>query len=349
VLLGVLLWPRPEALYRVTVLPSLGGKLMAATGINERGQVTGFAQMADGVFHFFLWDRESGLQDLGPAVQGNFYINDAGQIAGTTQDAAGNSLAFRWDRAQGMRILGTLGGPESMPTALNNHGQVVGWSGTPAGPSHAFIWDPTTGMRDLGTFGGAKSQALGINDAGQVLGSADSATEEFQPFLWDADGGMRAVNAPAASRAAWFSINNHGYALGHNDTHMFLWRSDLGVRNPFPRPGSYILPVVNDVNQVLFGEARHPKIVPVWARRFVQPVFRCYLWDPERGKIPLDPRVRPKLGEILCAWDLNNQGCIVGVLGNNYTKRGRAVLLEPIPERWRESDGAREDAESRSK
>jgi probable HAF family extracellular repeat protein len=60
ILLLFLLWPRPNALYRVTILASLGGGATAATGINDRGQVTGFAQTADGTFHFFLWDREKG-------------------------------------------------------------------------------------------------------------------------------------------------------------------------------------------------------------------------------------------------------------------------------------------------
>jgi probable HAF family extracellular repeat protein len=323
-----------QRLYRVTFLPSLGGDVTAATGINDRGQVTGFAQTPDGVFHFFLWDRENGVQDLGPALDTNFCINEAGQIAGTTRGAAGNRLAFLWERAQGMRVLGTLGGSESAAVGLNNHGRVVGWSHTAAGASHAFIWDQTTGMRDLGTFGGAKSDARWISDTGQVFGLADSATEEFQPFFWNCEKGMTAAGPPALPKAMWYGMNTRGYALGiERDGRLFLWREDVGIRRLFRTGGSYMLPVVNDANQILFGEAFYGALRHR-VRKLVPPAFHCYLWDPNRGRISLDDCVRPKWDKNLYLWDLNNQGCLVGALANERGLRGRAVLLEPIPQQW---------------
>jgi probable HAF family extracellular repeat protein len=334
VALWAFLWREHQGLYRVTILPSLGGHETAATGINDRGQVAGFAETADGVFHFFLWDRANGMQDLGPAIKTTFYINDVGQIAGTTRDAGGNVLAFLWDPANGLRTLGTLGGKESVTTGLNNGGQVVGKAQTAAGPLHAFVWDETAGMRDLGTFGGAKSEALSINDAGQVFGRADSATREYQAFYWDCEKGMTAVEPPAPSDARWFGMNNRGYALGEDHGQMFLWRDDVGIRRLFPGGASYILPILNDVNQVVSGESSHG-IIPSWAESILRPNLRCYLWDPVHGRISLDDCARRKLAEVLYAWDLNNKGCIVGALVNEGRMRARAILLEPIPQRWR--------------
>jgi probable HAF family extracellular repeat protein len=338
----LLAWMRErQRLYRVTILPSLGGKETAATGINNRGQVTGFAATPDGTGHFFLWDRVHGMRDLGPALlHTTVHINDAGQIAGTTEDAGGNPLAFFWDPARGVQMLGTLGGKESVMMGLNNHGQVVGRAQTAGGPSHAFVWDESAGMCDLGTLGGAKSIALAINDAGQVLGQADSATREYQGFWWERDKGMTAVG-PAPSRDGreplWCGMNNRGFALAEDDNEAFLWHKDAGIRRLFPPhlTSSYIYPVMNDANQFIFGEGFYIAIVPRWTRKWVEPTRHCYLWDPVCGTIPLDRDARPRPGENFYAWGLNDKGCIVGALYNERRMRARAVLLEPIPERWR--------------
>ncbi len=170
-LLSVFLLREHQRLYKVTVLPSLGGKGMGAHAINDRGQVVGLAATRDGQRHLLLWDRRTGIQDLGPA-EARFDINNAGQICGTIVDSAGNSQAFLRDPDKGIIVLGTLGGKTSRAWALNNRGQVVGISETAAGFNHAFIWDPTQGMRALGTLGGNESQSRAINDAGEVFGLA---------------------------------------------------------------------------------------------------------------------------------------------------------------------------------
>jgi len=180
--LAFFLAPRNAGLYRATILPSLGGNLTVATALNDRGQVVGYSEAADGACHLFLWDREGGIRDLGPAIRTLFYINDAGQIAGTTRDRNGNELAFIWDRACGVRMLGTLGGAESVVRGLNNRGQAVGWSRTAAGLKHAFVWGETTGMRDLGTPEGDGGEARAINDNGQIVGVSDE--EAGRPALW---------------------------------------------------------------------------------------------------------------------------------------------------------------------
>ena len=152
VLSGTLLWPRPEAkpLYKVTILPTLGGLWTVPSGINNRGQIVGFSEtVVGGGCHLCLWDPNGRMQDLGPSLRGVFCLNDSGQIAGTTQDPNGQDIAFLWDRARGRRLLGTLGGHGSTLLGLNNRGQVVGWSWTAGDLLHAFVWDQSTGMRDL--------------------------------------------------------------------------------------------------------------------------------------------------------------------------------------------------------
>lgn len=338
VLLAVTLVREHRRLYRVTVLPSLGGRETAATGINNQGQITGFATAADGSGRFFLWDRVHGMRDLGPVSRPSIvHINDVGQIAGTTQDARGNLLAFVWDPTRGIRTLGTLGGRISVAMGLNNHVQIVGQSQTAAGSEHAFLWDEATGMQDLGTLGGTWSAAWSINDAGLVFGRVASPTRAYEAFFWERDKGMVGTG-PAGSNDGgepmWSGINSRGYVLGQDGNQVFLWRKDLRVRPLFPRPGSHIQPVINDANQAIFGETSYSVVVPRWARRFVEPTRRCYLWDPVRGKVPLDRDTRLRLGEVFYALDLNDKGCVVGVLVKEHRMRARAVLLEPIPKRW---------------
>lgn len=63
--------------------------------------------------------------------------------------------------------LGTLGGAESVPTAVNDRGQVVGRSQTASGAWHAFLWDRGR-MIDLAPRY-ADSVALDITSTGLVL------------------------------------------------------------------------------------------------------------------------------------------------------------------------------------
>ncbi len=111
--LTYLLWPKSKALYRVVILPSLGGGWTWPDAINDRGQVVGSSTAIDGAQHLFLWDREGGMRDLGP-VDGRASINKEGQIAGTMRDPNGERRAFVCAPGGARRLLGTLGGNTSI-------------------------------------------------------------------------------------------------------------------------------------------------------------------------------------------------------------------------------------------
>jgi probable HAF family extracellular repeat protein len=86
----------------MTDLGTLGGTDSVAFGINDRGQVAGYAfgpagSNPAGFVHAFLW------------------------LGGTTTD------------------LGTLGGTYSVANGINDRGQVVGVSSTASGLEHAFL------------------------------------------------------------------------------------------------------------------------------------------------------------------------------------------------------------------
>lgn len=130
----------------------LGGGSPSA--LNDHGQVTGMWWALDtGYPVVFLWDRDTGMTDLGtlPGMETVWDpdINERGQVAANTGNPDRRSRAILWDPEAGIVDLGILHkGDSSGAFAINDRGQVVGWSGevdwTSDLPSrvHAVLWTP---------------------------------------------------------------------------------------------------------------------------------------------------------------------------------------------------------------
>jgi probable HAF family extracellular repeat protein len=167
------------------------GLLSDAEGLNDAGQVVGYSHLGPGLgLHAYLWDRASGMIDLGTlgGLSSRAYeINNAGQVVGLSLPAGGNGSAdqraFLWEAGTGMINLGTLGG-YSIAFDINEVGQVVGQSQNVDGHFRAVLWDPQNGMIDLGTLGGAAGRAVGINNLGQIVGDSETPTGEIHATLW---------------------------------------------------------------------------------------------------------------------------------------------------------------------
>jgi len=321
---------RPK-LYRVTILPSLGGRVTWPCAINDRGQVVGFSQTSDGQHRLFLWERANGIQDLGPIWEGGVDINNDGWIAGTMLDANGNKQAFIRDPNGARTMLGTLGGRESSACKLNVRNQVVGSSETASGARHAFVWDRAGGMVDLGLLVGADSWAKTINDAGLLFGYSAGL-----PFVWESNEGMVAPPTEYLT-----DLNNESFAIGEHyfpgeGTYAVTWRRDVGLVKLFPfEHGLLGAAMINDAGQVVYSEYCESWWDRLKARLGRNSLRRqWFLWDPQQGRISIDQCVPRRFGEEFFPLALNNEGCIVGILVSKNDTRSRAVLLEPIPEKW---------------
>jgi probable HAF family extracellular repeat protein len=329
---------RAKALYTVTMLPSLHGYAMYPHAINDHGQIVVAASSPRGD-HLFLWDRENGMRDLGPATGGRLDINNSGDIAGTMVDIKGNKQAFLWEPGKGRTMLGTLGGDMSITLAMNNRSQVVGISTDAADSVRLFLWNRATGMKELERPEPRGFVPFGLDDKGRTLVASAPGTSQ-RWYLLGPDGPALVDDVPPD--ICMVSLNNKGYMAGTveesgKEPYLALWRRGEAMRRLSSVSGHAQMTRLNDQNQVAwtnFCARRWER----WRERLHGPRMMTdasvsYLWDPARGKIPLDRYVGDF--ERFLVQDLNNHGCLVGWA---YTKdRQRlAVLLEPIPERWEE-------------
>jgi probable HAF family extracellular repeat protein len=195
---------------RMRALPTLGGNNGFATGVNQRGQVVGWAEntVHDPTcnppqvlqFRAVLWGPRGRIRQLPPlggdTVSAATALNDRGQVVGISGicDVAVGRFSARhavlWEH-RAVTDIGNLGGVAwHTPMAVNQRGDVVGFSNLPGDQggrfnAHAFLWTKRGGMTDLGTLpGDTTSQALGINARRQVVG-VSCGTSGCRAFLWE--------------------------------------------------------------------------------------------------------------------------------------------------------------------
>jgi hypothetical protein len=330
---------RPPALYRVTILPSLGGWHIEAHSLNDHGQVAGVEYVGRNQ-HLFLWERMHGIQDLGPVTENPLTINNAGQISGTMPADSNSLKAFLWEPGKGRTLLGTLGGRTSTAMAMNNRGQIIGLSPDSAGLIRAFCWDKETGMRELTAPDGSRCDPVSINDAGQILVMALQKPLVLPGpwFLLDPNGPKSLNPIPPDT---WLSSINAGSCMVGIErsagvlTRLLIRNKQGTWRRLFPMNSHGDVTRLNDKNQIAYTEFTDSRWKDLLERFFHRPFQRSdaesYLWDPVRGRIPLNRYVRGVKQFIV--QDLNNEGCIVGT-ADLEDGTMRPVLLEPIPERW---------------
>jgi len=247
---------------QLTSLPSFpGGYSSYATGVNNRGQVVGWAE--NGVhdptcdtsfqilqFRAVIWQPNGQMQELPPlpgdSTSAATAINDLGQVVGISGDCgvAVGSVSARhavlWQNGV-PTDLGNIGGDAwNTPTAINNQGTIVGFANTAPGTAksyEAFIWTNAGGMKSLGKFSDAsRSAAFGINEKGQIVGLAvGGGPFGIRPVLWE-NNSMTDLNFLALPGSPYMllagDVNQRGVIVGE--------ALDL---NTFDAPGFVATPV----------------------------------------------------------------------------------------------------------
>ncbi|MFH0981079.1 MAG: hypothetical protein V2A79_06030 [Planctomycetota bacterium] len=313
--------------YTITDLGSLGGTSSVANGINDLGQVTGWAHIASGQPRAFLWSVSGGMVNLG-SLGGRRSIgsdiNNNGRVTGQSYDSAERWRAFVWDEVSGMTDLGAPAGYyQTVAFEINDAEHVVGYAYSYSwSQQHAYRWiaGEWTG---LGTLGGEYGQANGVNTFGDIVGGAYTGGGAPHAFLWKA-GEMTDLGTLAGyNNSSAVAISDMGQVVGwsgntwYTDGHAYLWQSgvmaDLGTLGGAKSQAIGI----NDAGQVV-GAADTSS-----ARQ------HAFLW--QNGVMyDLNDLIPSGSGwELAAASDVSEAGWIVGAgwLGGFV----RAFLLVPLP------------------
>jgi uncharacterized membrane protein len=213
----------------LTPLPLLGGNNGAVGGINNRGEISGWAEDAtidpecaapqklD--FEAVVWKTTPGaawgtkpiemrrLRRLSEdTVSMSISINDRGEAVGTSGSCADTGLlplghgahAVLWDENGSPLNIGELDPDHEfggIALSINNKSQVVGGANQPGGSSLPFLWSRRAGVRMLGLLpGGVGGGAVGINDQGDAVGQSFDADGVPSPVLWRDGGSPKNLN-----------------------------------------------------------------------------------------------------------------------------------------------------------
>lgn len=310
-------------------LGSLGGKLTIARGLNDAGEVAGYATLpGETVYHAFKWSRREGIRDLGTLFgglsdTGGQPINNRGEVVGFSATAVGDERAFLWRPASGMLALGGL--PDnptglSWAQAINNHGVVGGAGLTTNGDTHAFVWSRKSGMTDIGSLGGLFAGVVVVGDDGLVLGNASTPDGRLQAFAWTREGGMVGLGTAGgiASGTAERPSSRSGNLVGNIQfsdevSHAFLWTRTRGMRD---------LGTLGGPSSSGFGVNAKDQVVGFSTTP--SGVFSGFIWTAREGMVELNTRLRHAPGlHIEVAYAISDSGTILA------RSNAGLVLLKP--------------------
>jgi probable HAF family extracellular repeat protein len=356
-----------------------GANSSAASGINARGWIAGYSEnsVIDPLTGFpetnaVLW-KDGQLINLG-TLGGNeslaISVKNGGQVVGlatinATPDAfsflGAPTHTFIWQNGV-MQDLGTLGGPDSFPSAggINERsGLVAGGSYTNSAPNPVadacgqgvptmdpFLWDGGT-MIDLGTLGGTCGFAVVVNNRGQVVGQSDLVGDlTAHPFLWD-----RRVLTDLGTLGGTFGsaswINEAGEIVGgatNQDDQAFLaflWKD--GVMTNLGGVDGDPCSAANSINA-------KSQVVGISATCDFFTVQHAFLWD-DGQMIDLNTLIPHNSSlQLLAGLNINDRGEILGVgvppgVPPNTDLFGHQFLLIPCDRDHSDVEGCQDDGE----
>jgi probable HAF family extracellular repeat protein len=193
--------------FHMSALPTLGGNNGQASGINNRGQIAGFAENGE---------------------------VDSTCPPGTTNNRI--DLGALWENGKSKpQALPPVGSdPDSIAYGINDRGQAVGYSGTCTAANHAVVWEngTPTPLPDLGTE--VVNQAWGINNQGQIVGQVTSPDGQTEyAALWQNGALTNLGTLPGDFGALASGINNKGVVVGSTWdsnfywSHAFIWQNGV--------------------------------------------------------------------------------------------------------------------------
>jgi probable HAF family extracellular repeat protein len=295
-----------------------------AQGVNNAGQVVGFAPLAYPNVQAFLWSKSKGMQPLllppGFSNSAAYAINNYGDAVGQAAGQSGADHAILWRHNGSVIDLGIpKGSTYSTAYGINDGGEVLGWGNT------AFLWTKKRGFRNLGSLmPNGTSVGWRVNQSNQAVGFSQSQSGLVRAFLWTDESGMIDLGLlPGGTFSEALGNNNFGQMVGDGDsgggpnfTHAVLWQNggvdiqDLGV---LPGDNSSLAFAINDAGDVVGYSSLSSA--------------HAILWTKDRGMLDLNTLIPQNSG-----WVLTEATFISGNGNSGYgTHKGetRAFLLTP--------------------
>lgn len=227
----------------VTILGTFGGLQATAYGINDGGQIVGWAHNPNNDRRAYIYS-DGAMTDLGTfggAQSWAFGVNNAGQVVGNaeTEVTPPGGLPIRRAFLYADGTMTEIAGDGSEARDINEAGQIVG-SYIPGG----FLWEDGE-LTDLGDLAWPRA----INNLGQVVGTAGYGGYNTA-YIWEA-GVATDLNDLIAPDSGWADlqqardINDAGQVVGWGEL-------DDGARHaflltPIPEPAQLYLLAIGAV------------------------------------------------------------------------------------------------------
>jgi len=214
---------------------TLGGTESEAYAINDAGDIAGAGYDATQAQFAIVW--RGGVAHALAGVNGTaFGLNGAGQAVGQVLVPGQGYHAVLWTGDSAFLDLGTLGGPDSVASAINDAGQVVGAAELPtrAVKTHAASWTGTT-LTDLTPAQvRGSSTASAINRGGLAVGWVPSDQgSHTQAATWVGGQTVKLLPLAGAVNSKAYGVNVAGAVVGVSETaaggleHAVMWNGAL--------------------------------------------------------------------------------------------------------------------------
>jgi len=185
-----------------------GASFTVVTGINDRGDATGFYNDAAGQHGFVLTGaRFSTLDFPGSQVTDPYKISDAGIVVGTFLDSSGRVHGFSYAQGAWTHI-DFPGSSDTEAYGVNSTGDIVGIYDAFQPVTHAFLLKNGR-FQQINTPYGIQSAAQGINDSGVITGFgwSDPLAGPYIGFKLK-NNSFTQFNFPGSQFTLPYSINN---------------------------------------------------------------------------------------------------------------------------------------------
>lgn len=133
---------------KFTLIPlaSFGAISLTATGINNRGDITGYFNASTGMVKAFLLTHAGvhrRIARAGAQMTQAFGVNNHDEVVGALTSFAGSTSGFTWTAAGGFQVVSDpKGAGSTFVNGVNDAGQLVGFYNSPNGNTHGMLATP---------------------------------------------------------------------------------------------------------------------------------------------------------------------------------------------------------------